>query len=344
MGVVFTNCDCLREYHTGAGADGDVQDDATLSIGGFRSSSLAATLGMQIAAPIKNKSITFASPNNPTGPGVLTALDSVTLSWQPYGAAVAGEPEVFTLGSTETHIVEGVDPTHYLVVQATPPFLPGSEIVTLFEVLESVVSLDNVLDADATAGINQYRAVILKNRSNKDVMSFQRWLGTLGTSQTSNEAVLGGAGSGAVRSSSVLSDWPTSGWCQIMNGSSIREVVYYSSRTLYELTVPAAGRGMLGTSAAAGALTDTINAVPGIAIALDPNGVQDSGSSIELLADDVTAPAGVTWNLSTTAAAGLQIPRLAPGKQVGVWIWRHIPAGAIYIANAHNKIKTSFVS
>lgn len=342
MPALYTETDALREFLTGAAADGLTQSDTDLSLGGYRALEQSSFLAMEFAGSVKHVQVLGAPSSNPLGDGSLVVYDEVSLTWQPPDAVVPGPVEVFTLNETDTRNLQGPDPTQFLQVTATPPFVPGTQIVTLTEVLENVFGLTNVLSADATAGITQYRATILKNVSQGDVTLVKRWIDQLATQCISTQAQLGGSGSGALQTASYLTDWPASGWCQIRDAGAIREVVYYSSRTDHTLTIPAAGRGLLGTSAAAGAATDTLHSVPGIALALAVSGVQAPGAAIATIANDVSAPAGVSWNLGITSATGLQITRLAPGEQIGVWVRRHIPAGAVLTPNVYNRIKTSF--
>ena len=84
---------------------------------------------------------------------------------------------------------------------------------------------------------------------------------------------------------------------------------------------------MFGTSAAAGAVDDTIDAVPGVAIAKEAPASQPSGA-IQTVADEDTAPTGVAWNNDVTASGGLNIGTLSAGNIMGIWLWREVPAGA----------------
>lgn len=342
MALPYTNCDSVREFHTGAASDGAVQSDPSLCLGGNRAGDLADSLAIEVAAPIKNLYLGSASPANPLGRGAIISPDGVSLKWQAPGASLAGPLQTFTLGQQGTFILEGDDPAQFVRVLGTPPFSLGTQIVTLRDVIENVFGFDLVSSASAVAGASQYRATILKNVSQSDVTLVKRWIDQLGTQAVSDITQLGGSGSGTIQSHYSLNSWPVSGWCQVRNAGALREIVYYTSRTTYSLTIPVAGRGLLGTSAAAGASTDTIHAVPGIVIALSVAGVQPSGAAMATIANQTTAPAGVTWNKELTSALGLQVARLMPGQQIGIWIWRHIPAGAVYNPNVYNKTKTSF--
>lgn len=343
MALPFTNADALRSYLTGAVSDGASQPDADLSLGGFRAAEESDSLAIEIEGAIKGVVIQHASPSNAVGYGALISQDGVSLRWMPQDAVAPGLPVVFQPGVSQVRIIEGEDRTQFVRVLGMAPFALGTAIVTLTEVLENVYGLDLVYDADAAAGISQYRGAILKNVSNSDVTLIRRWIGQLGTARVSDQAQLGASGAGTIRSSQTLANWPSSGWCQIRDAGALREIVYYTSRTVYELTVPAVGRALLGTAADAGTNTDTIHAVPGIAMAWSTDGLQAHGAAMATIANDTTAPAGVTWNSEIVNTLGLQIVRMAPGQQMGFWLWRHVPAGAIFYPNVYNRILTSFV-
>ncbi len=339
----LTRADSLREYFTGGTSDGSVQTNPQLSFGSFRSATEAASLGMVISTPIPNCTLVYAGGANPVGIGTLRAVDSAHLTWQPAGAALAGPPTGFT-GLGDTNIVEADGaPGAYLRITAPGSFTPGTSGITLSYLADNVFSMDDVSVASAVTGISEYRATMVRNESASLVTAFQRWIATLATQQVSNVAQLTGSGAGTITTSGSFLDWPSTGWCRIETaGGTLKEVVYYSAKTIDSLTVPAAGRARLGTSAAAGTNTDKVYSVPGIAIAIDPFGVQASGTSIQLIAGSTTAPAGVTWNIGITAATGLQIGNLGVSQQVGLWMWREIPPGAISTPSVLNKTLDSF--
>jgi hypothetical protein len=329
MPAQFTHADALREYLTGAGSDGGSQSDPTLSLGNFRSSTEAASLAAQIANALANVTILYAGGGNGAGVGILTATDTTHLTWQPPGASGPGPATAFS-GVADVELVEGQQAGQYLRIQGTTPFTPGQSQITLAWLADDVFALGDVSIANAAAGVSEYRATIARNYSSYPVSSFQRWLGILGTPQVSNAGALGASGSGTIVTAGSLIDWPQSGWCRVeTSGNTLRELVYYSARTNTTLTVPAAGRGRFGSTASAGLTTDNIYPVPGAAIAINNAGVQAGGSAIQTIANGTTAPTGVTWNTSIRAATGLQIGTLQAGQQVGLWIWREVPAGLV---------------
>lgn len=343
MSNQYTHADILREWLTGAASDGAAQTSPNLSFGNYRSATEVGTLGIYIVNAIPNVYVLFAGGANPLGTGQLIALDSQTLVWQPASYLGPGPAMVFS-GSNDVEIVEAFgNPAAYLRVQATPPFTPTTSFITLSVEYNNLYAMDDVSIADATAGISEYRAGMLRNEGTASIGSLQRYLALLGTPQLSNTTQLGASGSGTLVTTGSFADWPLAGWCRIQtSGGAWRETVYYTSRTGTVLTVLAAGRALFGTSAAAGASTDTLQPIPGFAIAIDTAGVQASGSAIQTIANGTTAPTSVTWNQGVSPSTGLQIGSLGTSKEVGIWYWRQLPAGAIATPQALGSFMDQF--
>lgn len=341
MPALFEHADALREYLTGAASDGGAQSNPSASLGNYRSSTEAVSLGITINNAIAGVSVLYAGGLNGPGVGTLTATDATHLQWQAPGDSSAGA--AVTWSGTQTQIVESATIGAYLRITATAPFTPGTSQITLAVLYNNQFGMDNVTATQASAGLSQYRASMVRNESGNPVTNFQRYIGQLGTARVSDTAVLGASGAGTITTSGSFADWPASGWCQIeTSGGSLREVVYYSSRTITSLTVPSWGRALLGTAAAAGSITDNIYATPGVAIAIDTAGVQASGNLIQTIASQTTAPASVTWNLGLTPATGLQIGTMSANTEVGIWVWRQIPAGAIAVPSDLDKFLDLF--
>lgn len=343
MPDVMTRADALREYLSGAASAGGAQTNPSASLGNHRSSTEVDCLGISIANAVSGVTVDYASAMNGIGTGTLTATDSTHLTWTPPGGTTGNAVE---FSGTESKLLEGASsPGKFLRVTGTTPFSGGPSTITLTDLFNNFFGMDNIAVADATAGITQYRATLVRNVSTVDVTGFKRYIASLGTQRTSDAAWLSGSGSGTITTTGSLADWPDEGWAQVRNsGGTLKEVVYYTSRNGTTLTIPAAGRGLLGTSATAGANTDTITPVPGIALAIDTEGVVAGTEAIQTIASQTTAPASVTWNLGITAGGGLNIGTLTPGQQVGIWIRRHIPAGAIATPKAINRVVNTFTA
>lgn len=341
MTAPFTNADSLREYLTGAGSVGAHQPSQSASIGGYRSSVDAHSSSVKIDYPIPGVKIELACCDTDQI-GFLETVGNSGIRWTHYGDATGSNVSEFTPG--DIRILESTNKNNFLRVKGNPPFPEGAvSYIFLKRMMNNVFGFSNVPDADATSGKNYYRATILKNVSASTIYNLKRCIMELGTWVFSDQTQLGASGAGTIKTGGNFTDWPATGWCRIVKADgSLREIVYYSSRTSDTLTVPSAGRHRLGSSAAAGAVTDSIHAVPGIAIALDTTGIQTDGATILTIANENTAPAGVTWNTGISPSAGLTVGPLYPGKAIGIWMWREIPAGAIYSARSTNLLNTTF--
>lgn len=335
MATLLTRGDSLREYFTGAGSDGGTQSDPAACLGNYRASKQAVSFSLYIENPILGSKVEMAMGDE--GIGNLKS-EGNTLSWRPYGQDY-GTPVVYA--AQETRIVEGPTPGFFVRVSGRAPFESRISKVKLTELVNGVFGFNNVASSLAVTGGAKYRATIIRNETGASLTNVKRYLTKLGTSRVSNVAQLSGAGSGTITTTGSFADWPLTGWCRIENLSDVlKEIVYYSARTATSLTVT--HRARLGTSAVAGAATDKIHAVPGFAIALDTNGVQNFGSTIATIANENTAPAGVTWNTGISLADGLSVATLATNKLIGLWMWRDIPAGMVYATRQANRMTTSF--
>ena len=337
-----TRADSLREYFTGAGSDGGAQTDPDASLGNYRSSTEAVSMAISVADAIANVTIAFAGGENTEGAGTLDADTVNTLRWKCYGGSYGAS---VTIANGETKIVEtSGQPGQYVrVTRTSATDLTGTATITLTKSINNVFAFDDVSSAEAAAGDTEYRGTIVKCENTSGITTFKRWVGTLGTQRVSDTTQLAASGAGTIVTTGSFADWPASGWCHIKSdASTTREIIYYTSRTATVLTVPADGRARLGTSAGAGAAGDTIDAVPGIAIAIDDDGVTSGGAAIQTIANEGAAPTGVSWDTGITAATGLSIGDMNSAEQVGIWYKREIPVGAVSTADASVKVEDSF--
>jgi hypothetical protein len=344
MSDLRTRADSLREYLTGAGIDAGAQTDTNLSLGGFRSETEARSLGIVLTNALFGITVDYASGSNGWGNGVLTAVSADYVSWQTPGGSVG--PSLFLPAPNSTGLAEsGGDPASYLRITriTTDPIQGGPCTVNLNPIFDNVFGFKDVASADASTGISEYRCTMIRNEAAGDVLNLARWIATLASSPVSDVLQLGVSGSGSIQTSASFADWPDAGWCRIeTSGGVLREIVYYTSRTGTVLTVPATGRARLGTVAAAGAITDSLYAVPGIALAIDPTGVQFFGTGVQSIPNATTAPAGVSWNTGIRKTTGLLIGSLPTSHQVGIWMWREMPAGAVSTPSALDQTSTYF--
>lgn len=345
MPALLTRADSLREFLTGAGSDGGSQVSVDACFGNFRSSTEALSFGIQLTSALTNVSVDYASGGNAPGAGTLTCVSANDLAWNDNGESQGPTVNLPSNGSTAILEASGNAGAYIRVTRTSGSAMSGGPCtVTLTTLVNGFFGFPDVTSAQASAGISQYRASIVKNVASGSVLNFLRWITDLAASKVSDGGVLGASGSGTITTTGSFSTWPNTGYAQIMHSDDVtlREVVYYTSRSSTVLTVPAAGRGLLGTSAGAGNTADIVHSTPGVAIALDVNGVQAAGSAIATIAGATTAPAGVTWNLGFTSALGLNIGTLTTGQQIGIWLWRQIPAGAISTPLANIQFSDSY--
>lgn len=339
-----TRADAIRKYLTGAGSDGGAQTDPDASLGNFRSSTLADIMSVSRATPIANIDIDFASGANGEGAGALAAAGVDSLNWTPPSPGTVG-PDV-TITSGQTMIIEGAnDPASFVRATRTSGVdLTGSEADTLADNFNNVIGFDDISTAEASAGDTEYRCACIKNESGTDVKNIKVWLKTVGTQRVSDTTQLGASGAGTLATTGNFNDWPDAGYCVIKDsGGTEREVIYYASRTATVLTVPAAGRGMMGTSAAAGAATDTLDAIPPIAVGKEAPTSQPSGSFTDkTVAGEGSKPAGVTFLHPITQADAVSIGTLAATNIFAIWIERHVAASSTSLASVLNVFNLSF--
>jgi hypothetical protein len=264
------------------------------------------------------------------------------LTWTaPSGSAGAQ----VTIANGETKILEtNGDPTKWIeVTRDSAAALTGTETDVLTNKINNLLGMDDVTSAEQSSGDAEYRCIGIENLNSAQVQDIKVTVATLGTQQTSDVADLPPSGAGTIETAGTFADWPSSGHVVIKDsGGTEREIVYYTSRTDTVLTVPAAGRGRLDTSAAAGAATDTVDAIPGLAILLDAPASQPSGAfEDETGAGEGSAPTG-TFETPITDAAALDAGDLDNGEIYGIWIWRDIPAGATARTGVVQHIRLKF--
>lgn len=334
-----TRADSLRLYLSGAASDGAAQTDPNAALGGFRSSTLCVYFDVVVTNPISNVTINHVSGANAEGSGTITALSTSTLAWTPPGGA---QGPAVSIANGETKILEGSgQPGQFVrVTRTSATDLTGAATLALTYKYNDVTGFDDVSSAEAGAGDVEYRAMFIYNESASEVKNVKVYLNLLGTSQVSAAAQLGSSGSGSITLSvGTFNDWPDSGFCRIeTSGGTLREIVYYSSRTSTTLTVPSAGRGLLGTSAAAGGATDVVMAVPGIRVAKEA----PVADEIQTIADENTAPTGVTWSSAVTKATGVDVSDMAAGDLYGVWMQRVVTVGAVSEAEVLQSLAIAF--
>jgi hypothetical protein len=330
MPDAYTAADAANLYRTGSESAAGVYGSA-MGLGGVRLALEVPALEAEVGTPIPQ--LVILSASGACGEGVAT-LRSTGASAIAFTAPGGTEGAAVTIADGDIVTAQdGGSAAKYVRVLRDGSTDMGAQFraamqLSLRKAKNGGIAGRDFTHAERLAGEDLYHAVFLVNDAAVLVSAVSLYLPTLGTQRVSNSAQLGAAGSGTITTTGSFADWPASGYCRItQSGGTLREIVYYSSRTATSLTVPAAGRGLLGTTAAAGAATDTLDAVPGMRIGAEiPNATT---RAIQTIANDTTAPAGVTWFSGITAATGITGLTLAvAGLGRGIWIHRQVPAGA----------------
>lgn len=339
------SADSLGYFLTGASSDGGAQTSQSASLGNFRSSTEVQRINWFVSTPISNVSIVTASRANGVGvSGAITADGPNSLTYKGPSGTV-GAAVTITNGQTKT-LVDGTNTSNFVrVTRNSTAQLAGTVTLDYVDLFNNVIGMSNAPEAESAAGGNRYRAVMLRNTDSVTVSSIFLFVKPLvSTSVTTSAAQLSGAGAGTIQgAANAFIAWPRKGWVRIEDsGGTLREIVCYDSRTDTVLTIPAPGRGRLGTSATAGAATDKAWSVPGIRIAHEAASPLANGS-VQTIANESTAPTGVTWSTAITAGTGISVGSLTATQQGAIWIHRELPAGVSAIAQLLNTIGISFV-
>lgn len=335
-----THADAVRLLHTSAASDKGAQSDPDACLGGWPAADEAEVLNVSAASLMSNITIDYISGNNEPGTAYLDADTTTSLKFKAPGSASYGAS--VTIANGETKIVEdGDDPNKYIrVTRTTTDNLTGTATLTLTDVINNVFGLDDVSSAEAAAGDTNRRCIALRNVSTTAIANLKVWLASLGTDATADGGQLPASGAGTITTTDSFADWPAAGFACILNGTTTREIVYYTSRTDTVLTVPAAGRGAMGTSAGAGAATDECRAIPGSQIWLDA-GTAGQGPT---MANEDTDPAGVSWAAPVREEDAEEQASLAADTAAFLYEKRHVIAGATAQANVLNAFEISFDS
>lgn len=334
----YTEADALLMYLTGASSDGGSQDDPDASLGNYRSSSLGGQPGFLVDNPIPGLKIERIGMGNGFGIGTLEAFDNNKIRWTAPDDTV-GAYDTIANGQTRMLISGSGQTTQYIVVSChTDQGLSGSASITIVPTYNNVIGMSNIPSGSSS---DKVRCVALKNVGSRKIKSIKIWLATLATQQISDDGQLGGSGAGSIETTGSFSDWPDTGFCRItQSNGTLREIVYYQSKTDTVLSIPANGRGLLGTSASAGAATDKLDCVPGLKIATElPVSDQFTEASDEY---DTAAVSGLGWSTGITKETGLYVSSLDDGDMIGLWLWLAVVNGRIAAPLLENTILWEF--
>ena len=372
MATTKTKSDALGFYHTGADFDGGPQSDPDASLGGFRAHHEVRNLTALMSTPIGALRVDVIGGANGVGDGVLTGQDISsaaeiegaidmseedkqtmfgidTITWTaPNGSAGTA----VVIGDGDELLIEDVD-TQKAIRIKRDSFLAigGSMGLSIRKTIGNVLGFRDVTDAERTAGEDYYHAIMLDAHGGAALTNVELWINPLSYAVTSGAGQLGASGAGTLSTAGTFGpvpprpqDWSTEGWCRIIKAdTTTRETVYYESRTETALTVRAGDRGLLGTSAEAGASNDTLYAVGNVRIAAE---TVSGGGSIQTIATELTAPTGRTWQDGVVKGDGITVGSMGASGKQGIWIHREIPAalGDLVVASpgVENAIGVSF--
>lgn len=308
--------DALRVYGSGAASDGGAQADSALNLGGYRSSTELQPFA--IFGGMLNVVIERASGGLLTGVGILESDGAARLRWTSPGSSAPGP---WTLvGSRPVVVGDGVDGLRVRVSGDFPP--AGSQSIRILDQFNNAFGQDDASDAERIAGASQYRAFFLKNEGILPLV-LRLYLQRLGSARQL-QATYAASGAISIAPAANVKNWQPSGFFE---NQDTGEVLYYSSRTDSELTIPAAGRDVFGEVAGgvAGSIGDAIHPIPGQRIAAETPVARE----IQTIADESTAPTGLTWKhgVETDDADTIE-ETLLSGELLGVWVQRLVSAGA----------------
>jgi len=321
---------------TGASSAGGAQAVSASSLGNYWSSTRVYEIGFMLTNPIPGIKIHRVAGANGVGNAILTATGANTLAFTGVDGT-RGNPVTITNGQIRA-IEDLDDPEKYVLVERTSANdLAGTCTVICKRIYNNIIGMSNA----AQSAVEIVRCIAFRNESYYQLKEVKFWVDTLGTTYVSDAGQLGASGSGTITTTSDLSAWPSSGGLHIYTAAgALKEIVYYTSRTSTVLTVPAAGRGLLGTAAAAGAADDDIIPVPLIRLAAD----YPAAGAVKTASDenDVASLAALSFDSGITAATGVSVGVILPGDWVGVWIRASLPAAMTAIPKLLNAINWSY--
>ena len=287
-----------------------------------------------------NVVVLHVSGSNATGDALISATTADTLTYTAPSGTVGA---AVTIATGETKILQSATTTDWVRVyrERDGADMDGDLTLAIMPVHNGFAGVRDITITEQSAGVTVQRAGFLANYTSESITDVKAYINTLGTQAVSDGGQLGATGAGSITTTGSFTDWPDSGWCRVVDsGGTLREIVYSTSRTTTVLTVPSAGRALLDTTAAAGAATDTCDAVPGIALGYE---TPDSDGAIQTLASDTTAPTSITWSTEIAATNAINIATLTRNTAHGLRLKLEIPAGATYSDALQNSITLQHV-
>lgn len=323
MATAYTRGDSIA-LHLTAPLGSSTAGDVSASLGGALVPVQVPEVAVALTGSVPPIIVEHVGGYPGTGEATIRANESGQLCYTPVGGT-EGDPVAITDG--ESVVIEGAGgAAEYVRVRcdgSTDLASVGFSVVTS-PIYGGIIGMD---DVDGTTASETYYAGMLRNHGEVPV-TFSIGVPSLGTARVSDSAQLGATGAGTIATTTVdgFADWPASGWVFVYNdGAGRMEAAYYTSRTNTVLTISSGThRGLLGTTASAGASDDVIKPISGLRVALE---APSADGVIQSVASTTTAPTAVTFGLVVDFDFNPTQVTLAPLGNYGVWFRRSTPAG-----------------
>lgn len=309
MATPYTRGDSLGIYRS-------ISDAGAFGLGGSKSG-IETGAGFLTTTPIPQLVILAVSGANDVGQGLLSVSGTNQLKWKAPGGTAG---TAVTIAPYETKLIEdGTDAYKWIRVYWDGDYsqaaLGGDDLINILPIYHEG-RIDSVE--------HEYVGYVLSNHSATATDIENIICGYLeGDPVTTSIAQLPSSGAGTIQgAANAFANWKAAGYARIVtNAPAQREIVYYTSRTDTILTVPSGGRGLFGTTPAAGASTDSVYEHPGFEVAIE---VADADGRIQEIANRTTAPTGVTFTSGNPTHA-----LLTSNNNLGLWIHYHTPSVAV---------------
>lgn len=299
---------------------GSANTDPNASLGGDASSEriLSQSAAVQGGPNITGVTIDYAG-GNPTGIGTLSYVNSAkTLQWQPYGLNAGVAVNVPNDGRFAIFGEEGV-----LMVTVTYASLPGSDqsdSITIANIANEV--WDDVSKAESFSGDTEYRCYYLKNVHNVD--PFLAVSAYIITQPTPGTIAIGVDPAGPGDGVSKL----VTGGNNITRSGSTATVHYvgHGYTTGQKIRVWGCDQAEYN-----GYWTITVTGVDDFTYTVTGTPVSPATGTIYIgrgvavsVANESTAPSGVTFSSPTTSGTALNLGQIAINEVAALWVRRVI--------------------
>ncbi len=320
-----------------------------LPLGGYRSSvkieSLLAT------APVNCTGMTFDSVGgyNGMGNGTLNYYINAggatrAAAWTAPGDAIGAQVAIG--GGNGTYALYSADGSKWVKVTVVIASLPvGNQNDTIALTQSRHRLFGPIRGPENTTGITRHALFVKYNEAATALnrlyvyLKTGEWINSAGATQTATDGAVAAAGyadAGAITlPTKGAATWPSVGHVLNVNTD---EIMQFNSRSGDNLIVAATGRGIRGTAAAAGLEDHVLKLIPPVDIGLDAPG---AGEIYEIIANEETAPGGVSFSHPITSAAGLVIGDLAATKGYGIWLRYVHTAGGTPSLNVLSAIRVA---